>query len=590
VTYQAVGLPDGLSVNPSTGLISGTIANGAAATGLFAVTVTANDGSNSSSQQFTWTVNPYVAMQPLADQSNSEGDTVSLQAEASDAGGLTLTWSADSLPDGLSIDASSGLISGTIATGAAGNGPFEVTVTASDGTYSSSQTFAWAVKPAVAPAPPDLSNPGTQVSQTGDEVNLQIQATDSAGYDITYQVERLPAGLDMDPNTGAITGTVDDAASAASYDVTVLAADGVGDTATQTFSWLVNPSPITVQASSFQAVAGTDTGSITVGTFTTPDLDSQDAYFDALISWGDGTTDEGTVSGQDGSFTVTGRHIYEETGSFTTQVTVTNWLSSGSGRGTGTATVPVPQWRLTADLGEGILVGQAASPVVGTLLDSNPEVSAGDFIVRINPGDGSGQQLTGVVTALGSGEWTVSLPDYKYQQAGIYTASLTVTGPDNQQQTATSMVAVGDLYAGIPATLTVAEFGVGDPAADPSDYTAMIDWGDGNSSTGTVSGANGILTVQGNYAYPGDSIEEQSSSYQVSVQLENAGQVVVSASHAVIVVRPPVALQVANVVENADGLSRARRWLCSRSQTEVTRLRSSRQRSSGATAPAARGR
>ncbi len=53
LTYSATGLPTGLSINSSTGLISGT----PSATGTFNVTVTAKDSTNATgSASFTWTI------------------------------------------------------------------------------------------------------------------------------------------------------------------------------------------------------------------------------------------------------------------------------------------------------------------------------------------------------------------------------------------------------------------------------------------------------------------------------------------------------------------------------------------------------
>jgi serine protease len=70
------------------------------------------------------------------------GTATSLQMSGSDSGGLALTWSATGLPTGLSINASSGLISGTPTTA----NTYSVTVTAKDSTNASGSTsFSWTI-------------------------------------------------------------------------------------------------------------------------------------------------------------------------------------------------------------------------------------------------------------------------------------------------------------------------------------------------------------------------------------------------------------------------------------------------------------
>ncbi len=55
--FAASGLPSGLSINTTTGLISGTIANNASVTSPYSVTVTATDNHGATtSQTFAWTV------------------------------------------------------------------------------------------------------------------------------------------------------------------------------------------------------------------------------------------------------------------------------------------------------------------------------------------------------------------------------------------------------------------------------------------------------------------------------------------------------------------------------------------------------
>ena len=76
-----------------------------------------------------------------------EGDVVSLQISANDPDGddASLTYAASGLPDGLSIDTSTGLISGTIAADANLSSPFAVSVTVSDVDASTDVNFNWVV-------------------------------------------------------------------------------------------------------------------------------------------------------------------------------------------------------------------------------------------------------------------------------------------------------------------------------------------------------------------------------------------------------------------------------------------------------------
>nr|WP_034092491.1 putative Ig domain-containing protein [Streptacidiphilus albus] len=148
LTYSATGLPAGLSINASTGLISGT----PTASGTSSVTVTAKDTTGATgSASFTWTVSAKsggntVTVTGPGNQTGTVGTAASLQISASDsASGQTLTYSATGLPAGLSINASTGLISGTPTTA----GTSSVTVTAKDTTGATgSASFTWTVSAA----------------------------------------------------------------------------------------------------------------------------------------------------------------------------------------------------------------------------------------------------------------------------------------------------------------------------------------------------------------------------------------------------------------------------------------------------------
>jgi hypothetical protein len=144
LTYSATGLPAGLSINSSTGLISGTPTTA----GSNSVTVTAKDTTGATgSATFTWTINSAtgntVTVTNPGNQTGTVGTAASLQISATDsASGQTLTYSATGLPAGLSINSSTGLISGTPTTA----GSNSVTVTAKDTTGATgSATFTWTI-------------------------------------------------------------------------------------------------------------------------------------------------------------------------------------------------------------------------------------------------------------------------------------------------------------------------------------------------------------------------------------------------------------------------------------------------------------
>jgi Putative Ig domain len=148
LTYTAAGLPPGLSINRSTGLISGTIPISTPASAPATVEVTAEDTTGASgSAVFGWIVRNLVTLTNPGTQSSNAGTEVSLQVHATDSdAGQTLTYTAANLPPGLSINPSTGLISGPIPNSTPIPPPGTVTVTARDSTIASgSTTFTWTV-------------------------------------------------------------------------------------------------------------------------------------------------------------------------------------------------------------------------------------------------------------------------------------------------------------------------------------------------------------------------------------------------------------------------------------------------------------
>ncbi len=116
VTWQlAAGtLPAGVTVDPITGKLAGTapaVASPATYPGLKLVAVDADQSQSPASAAFALTVNPTLDF-TIADQSLSEGVTASFSAAPTGKVG-TLTWAVTGLPTGLSLNTSTGTVSGT---------------------------------------------------------------------------------------------------------------------------------------------------------------------------------------------------------------------------------------------------------------------------------------------------------------------------------------------------------------------------------------------------------------------------------------------------------------------------------------------
>src|SRR6266850_5668226 len=123
VSYTATNLPGGLSINASTGRITGTISAAAAASSPYLVSASAsNAAGNKSSVQFTWTigVNRAPSLTSPGNQTSAVTTTVSLQLVASDLDLDPLTYSATGLPPSVTVNAATGLISGTLPSASAG--------------------------------------------------------------------------------------------------------------------------------------------------------------------------------------------------------------------------------------------------------------------------------------------------------------------------------------------------------------------------------------------------------------------------------------------------------------------------------------
>ena len=177
-----------------------------------------------------------AASDPVAaiEEGEVEIDVAALISDA-DTPFENLTLAVDGLPDGLSLDPATGVVSGTLAADLTGT--FDVTLTATDPQGNSgSGSFAIVVEN-VNDAPEVVGEIGDATFRLDEEFALPLPAGAFDDVDpgdaasLRYSAVGLPAGLNIDPTTGEIA-TAEGTPPAGRYEITVTATDPSGASST----------------------------------------------------------------------------------------------------------------------------------------------------------------------------------------------------------------------------------------------------------------------------------------------------------------------------------------------------------------------
>ncbi len=287
------------------------------------------------------------------------------------------------------------------------------------------------------------------------------------------------------------------------------------------------PSNLTAVNPPIQAVEGVDSGSVVVNAFSEANPLGSPGDFVATINWGDNSSPTaGSVqSAPGGGYQVLGDHTFGAAGTYTVTTTVLDVPANQSVTGATIALVADAELTPTAVDATATEGTSAANVTLATFTDANASASPSAYSATIDWGDGTAVSA-GTIASTGSGYSVAGT--HTYALDGSFSATVTIDDTGGASTEVISSVAVTNpalavgtvsltpTVEGADATLT-ATFTDGGTTQAASAYTAAVDFGDGNTSGATVTGANGSFSIQIDHTYL------SAGSYTPSVTFTDAG-------------------------------------------------------------------